>query len=122
MRSVGELLGIPPDFAPPTYAAFRAYFDATLNALRVSDEAREIRKALFGGLLVWPVMMPARQLTSGLLPAPLRDQYGLAWGPRSERWLRRLAFASRRLLPFVPRRWRRPPWFVMPPEEQSTAE
>ena len=114
MRRVGQLLGIPPDYAPQTYRAFRAYFDETMQSLRVSDEARRICKDLFGGLIAWPVMLPVRQLTAGLLPPALREQFGLSWGPRRERWLRRLEFVSRRALPFVPRRWRRPPWFVMP--------
>ena len=73
---------------------------------------------LFGGLIVWPVMLATRQITSGLLPPALREQFGLSWGARRERWLHRLEFASRRALPFVPRRWRRPPWFVMPPEDE----
>ena len=120
MLLVGELLGIPPGYAPSTYKAFRAYFDTTLESLRVSNEARGICRDLFRGLLVWPVMLPVRQLTSGLLPSSLREQFGLPWGPRRERWLRRIEFASRRLLPFVPRRWRRPPWFVMPGEADGS--
>lgn len=115
MQRVGLLLGIPPGHLPPNLGAFYAYVDATLASLRVSGDARDIADALFNtGPLLCPVMALARTLTSGLLPASLRDQFGLSWGPRREDALRRLEAMSRRLLPHVPARLRRPPWFLMP--------
>jgi uncharacterized protein (DUF2236 family) len=115
MRRIGALLGTPPGAMPANIAAFRAYFEAALSSLRVSDEAHEIAAALFrAGPLLAPVMAPTRQLTAGLLPPALRRQYGLSWGPKRDTALRGMEAASRRLLPWLPRSLRRPPWFVMP--------
>jgi uncharacterized protein (DUF2236 family) len=116
MRRVGELLRIPPDALPPDLAAFRAYFEAEVASLRVSDEARAIADDLtrFTPLNA-PVIAPLRFFTTGTLPPSIREQYGLGWGGGHETLLRSLQAASRAVLPRLPLMLRRTPWFLLPP-------
>ena len=115
MCHLGLLLEVPAADLPPDLAAFRAYFDSTLASLEVSDAARGIARELLkltpGS---WPAIAPLRLLTAGLLPPTLREQYGLGWGLKRERTLRALEACSRAIVPRLPRRIRRPPWFLMP--------
>ena len=116
MQHVGELLGIPSRLLPSDIEAFEAYVQSQVASLQVSDEARRIARQIFRPLPPqWAVMWPLRQLTSGLLPPSLRDQYGLTWGPKRQRVLGVTTAASRWLLPLVPRRLRGPPGLLMPP-------
>jgi uncharacterized protein (DUF2236 family) len=116
IRQVGELLGVPSWLLPADVKAFEAYVQAQVGSLHVSDQARRIAGQIFRPMPPqWAVMWPLKQLTSGLLPPPLRDQYGLTWGPNRQLALDVTAAASRRLLPLVPRRLRRPPGLLMPP-------
>jgi uncharacterized protein (DUF2236 family) len=115
MCKLGLLLDVPANDLPPDLAAFREYFDTTLASLEVSDAARGIARELLkltpGS---WPAIAPLRLLTAGLLPEPLRERFGLGWGPKREKTLRALEACSRTLVPRLPRRLRRPPWFLMP--------
>jgi uncharacterized protein (DUF2236 family) len=116
MCRLGLLLGVPADALPRDLAAFRLYFDETLARLQVSDAARGIARDLLKLTPAgWPAIAPLRVLTAGLLPSTLRSQYGLGWGSRRETALRSFQAVSRALLPRLPRRLRRPPWFLMPP-------
>ena len=56
----------------------------------------------------------ARELTAGLLPPRLRDQFGLAWGPRRNALLDAAAQLSRLVRPLLPSRLAGPPAIVMP--------
>jgi uncharacterized protein (DUF2236 family) len=116
MRRVGELLRIPAGHLPPDLDAFRAYFEAELAALRVSDQARAIVDNL---LRCTPLnasfVGPLRLLTAGMLPPELREQYGLGWSRGRETLLRSLQAASRATLPRLPLALRRTPWFLLPP-------
>ncbi|NDU73268.1 DUF2236 domain-containing protein [Actinomadura sp. DSM 109109] len=115
-RVVAEVLGCPLDAQPPDLAAFRAYMDDTLAALEVTGTAREVAAAV-----LWPrrlrALAPAlavfRLVTSALLPAELRDQFGLPWTParrRAAAALLRTARLGHRLTPAL---LRRPPEFVL---------
>jgi uncharacterized protein (DUF2236 family) len=115
MSAFGRVLGIPPRCMPPGLDAFDAYMQHSIASLRVSDGARDIVRDLFRpGPVGLPLLSPALWLTAGLLPAELRQQFGLGWGPRRERALRGLEAASRRLLPYAPAPLRATPWFLMP--------
>ncbi|MEA3018801.1 MAG: hypothetical protein QOI47_325 [Actinomycetota bacterium] len=79
---LGELFGTPRDEQPPTYDAFRAYVRGMVGSLEVSDTARAVaREVLHPRLpvIAEPVLELGRQLTAGLLPRPLREQYGFSW-------------------------------------------
>ena len=115
MRRLGAVLEIPPDAMPETLEALQAYVSQMCETLEVTDEARDIAHALFeSNLLAWPLMRSVRAMTAGVLPQPLRDQFGLHWGERREKTLAFACAASQKVLPRVPRRLRAPPWFLMP--------
>ena len=116
MRRFGLLFGLAPEQMPATVEGLRAYVEEMSTSLRVSDEAREIASALFdSGPLLTPATASMRQLTAGLLPPALRNQFRLSWGPNRERTLRMFEKTSRIVVPKLPRRLRAPPWFLMPP-------
>ncbi|ROO88344.1 uncharacterized protein (DUF2236 family) [Actinocorallia herbida] len=88
-----ELLGAPRDALPADVAGFDAYWDGMLATLRVDDNGREQARAVLSGAALPGVLFPAlavfRLVTTGLLPAPIREQYGLPWTPA-----RRLSFTA----------------------------
>jgi uncharacterized protein (DUF2236 family) len=54
-------------------------------------------------------MVLARELTAGLLPRPLREQFGLGWDRNRKAALLLAGAASRQVLPRVPSVVRRAP-------------
>ena len=85
--------------------------------LEVSDTARELAEAVLRPRVPWPSPLKlgepafalARQITIGLLPLPLRLQYGFRWDARRKAALLAAGAASRQVLPLVPGILRRPP-------------
>jgi len=104
-RPIGRAFGVPDDLLPPDLEAFEAYVDAMFGPagpIKVSAVARELGRAVlrppleplapllpFGavarpllahvplaayGWTLWPAV--------GLLPAGIREAYGLRWGIR----------------------------------------
>lgn len=113
---MGEAMGIPRNALPPDYRAFRQYMRSVVTTLRVSDTGRALAEAIFRPAPgIAPFQLAARELTAGLLPATLREQFGLPWGARRALALALLARASRTVLPRVPRRIRAVPPLLMPP-------
>jgi uncharacterized protein (DUF2236 family) len=107
-----ELLGCPVTEQPPTWPAFVDYVRTTVAALVVSDTARSLARDVLHPRAPWvaaPVFELARQLTAGLLPRPLRDQYGLTWDRPRKLALLGAAAASRQVLPRIPAVVRRAP-------------
>lgn len=80
-RVVGRLFGVPPERVPPDWAAFRTWFDATLESdvLEVTAIAREIGRAVFEPTAGTPQGRLARSITAALLPERLRRPFGLPW-------------------------------------------
>ena len=116
MLCFGELLGVRLETMPPDLASFHHYVSATIESLVVTEEARELARQIFRVTPgPWAVMWPLRELTAGLLPPRLRQQFGLDWGPRRESALLALGRFTRTMVPLLPARLRRPPWFLMPP-------
>ena len=106
------LLGCPTSSQPPTWPAFVDYVRATVDSLVVSDTARSLAGDVLRPRAPWvagPIFEVARQLTAGLLPRPLRDQYGLSWDRPRKLALLGAAAASRQLLPLIPSAVRRAP-------------
>jgi uncharacterized protein (DUF2236 family) len=100
---------------PENISALQAYVADTCASLRVTAEAREIAGDLFrSNPLSRPVLGPVRALTAGLLPEPLREQFGLEWGERREAALAAGCRLSRAVVPRLPPRLKGPPWFLMP--------
>jgi uncharacterized protein (DUF2236 family) len=101
-----EILGCPRSEQPDDLPAFRAYLRHMVTTVGVSDEARRLGRAIVTPKV--PVVgRLARDLTAGLLPAPLRRQYGLSWHPVQGAALDAAAVACRLTLPWVPSPLRR---------------
>ena len=116
MSVVGRMLGVPDGTLPPDPYAFREYLRATIDGLEVTGTARAIAAELRRSFPpAGPLVVPMHELTVGLLPPRLREQYGFDWGPRREVALRRFEGLSRRVLPLVPAALRRPPALLLPP-------
>ena len=119
-KLVGRLLGVLPELLPADLDAFTAYRDAMVASLEVSATARAIARELcrqappFG-----PLIVPWRELTAGLLPARLREQYGMAWDPAREALLEGASALSRRVWPRLPGALRWPPALLLPPSARS---
>lgn len=86
MAVVARLVGVPAAGIPRTLAEFREYVHAQLNspAITVTPPARQIADAVLHGPL--PVALrwlaPAHRLSAaGMIPARLREEYGLPWSP-----------------------------------------
>jgi uncharacterized protein (DUF2236 family) len=91
-RRLARLLGAPAELLPEDAAGFRAWFDAMLasDVLTPTDEAREVGEAV---LCLVPGAV--RGLTASLLPARLREAFGLAWDARRAARVEAFAAASR---------------------------
>jgi uncharacterized protein (DUF2236 family) len=97
-RRVGELLGLPDDSMPATFADLRAYVDGRLSdgSLWVSEERRDAAKQMvlsppFSGLrraAVTPLHEAIKLISVGLLPPEVRKLLGFSWDPAREALLR----------------------------------
>ena len=80
-----ELFGMPPDAAPPTYEAFRAWFDAKLasDEMFLTDEARYIGYATAFEIPLPVTHQPGKRvhdlLMLGSLSPRVRELYGLSF-------------------------------------------
>jgi uncharacterized protein (DUF2236 family) len=111
MKTVATVFGVPPAVHPATLADFRAYQLRMLESeLRVGPDAREVARSILEPPVPTALRPLARALVLaniGLLPAPLREQYGLSWGPARDALLSASSRSSRRvLLPLLPRSFR----------------
>jgi uncharacterized protein (DUF2236 family) len=109
---LAAVFGTPAAEQPATYDEFRTYLRDMVGSLVVSDTARQVA----GGVLhprvpmvAGPALELVRQITVGLLPRPLREQYGFRWDGRRKAALHAAAFASRTVHPVLPRRLRHGP-------------
>ncbi|SRR5712692_6469925 len=106
MKLLGELLGIPRARFPETIGDFEEYVAASVaGQLRVEDRALELSKLVVRPRLLrlpGTVFVPWELITTGLLPASLRDQYGLKWGRSQERVFQLLARAVPKLVAVTP--------------------
>jgi uncharacterized protein (DUF2236 family) len=109
---VAELLGCPRDAQPASLAAFDEYVSDMVHTLHVTDTAHRLAYAVLHPrlpIVAEPPLALFRFVTVGLLPRPLREQYGLRWDHRRERALRAGATATRTVLTVVPGPLRRAP-------------
>lgn len=107
---VGTALGMPPQLWPVDRAAFRVYWDAQIARLVTDDRvlvvSRELLSPRSGPLWMRAAMPLVRLVTSGLLPATVRESYGFRWTPTDERRYNRTMRWMARLYPRLPRRLR----------------
>ncbi|GAA2453117.1 oxygenase MpaB family protein [Actinomadura vinacea] len=108
-RCVADVLGCPPGAQPADIAAFRRYMDEMISTLEVTDTGREVMRAvLWSRKLRWmaPALWVNRFVTTGMLPEPIREQYGLPWSDRKDRVLWTVLRAVSSVYRLVPRRVR----------------
>ena len=112
---VAELLGCPRSEQPPDLASFRDYVRTMVATLEVTPPARKIAASIWNPDLPVPAPLTgppsalAKFLTAGMLPAPLRHQYGLTWDRRRKAALVRALAAARVAYPLLPRPLREAP-------------
>jgi uncharacterized protein (DUF2236 family) len=107
---LGTALQLPPGLWPADRAAFERYWMDAVAALEVGDDARAVARDVLHPrrvpLWVRAGMPLGRTLTAGLLPASIRDAYGLPWRPRA---FRRAVWVARLAARLTPRRLRELP-------------
>ncbi|AGW40751.1 hypothetical protein O159_05560 [Leifsonia xyli subsp. cynodontis DSM 46306] len=113
IRSRDRMLQAHPDVWPRDSAAFDAYWAESLGSLRVSDGARAVARQLLSpsDVPAWlrPALPATRLLTTGLLPADVRRQFGLPWDARRERRFQRQLRWIASVYPLLPTRLRHRP-------------
>jgi uncharacterized protein (DUF2236 family) len=94
-KSIAALFGIPPALLPPDWETFMAYNEEMWRSdiLTVTPTARVIAGRLLWQPERWPrVPKWYRALTARLLPPPVREGFGLPYGPgeqkSAEDWLK----------------------------------
>jgi uncharacterized protein (DUF2236 family) len=107
-KVIARLFGVPESDIPPTWRRFQDYFERMVmgEELAVSEQSQAIARAI-----LWPerplwlrgVMPPARLLSIGLLPEPVRARYGFRWPAWQEHAFRALVAAGQLALTWVPR-------------------
>ena len=106
MKLLGEVLGIPRPRFPSSMRDFDDYRDGMIaNELRVGPTARELAKLVVRPRLLrlpGAVFMPWEVATTGLLPPPLREQYGLPWNPAQQRIYRIGVMTVSRIVALTP--------------------
>jgi len=108
-RLFAAFFGIPQDALPHSWAGFVGANEAMWRSdvLTVSDQAHSIARAVLRGAGIWlPVPSWYRALTARLLPARLREDFGLPYGEMEHRKTERALAVLRRLYPWVPGRLR----------------
>ncbi len=111
---LGEAFGVPIDRQPSSLEAFDSYVRDMVEELAggMTEESRQVARAVLHPrlpLALRPAMAVAAGLSAGLLPAALRESYGLPWSPGRQTALDALSWTTRTVLPRMPARWRRVP-------------
>ena len=106
-KSIGELFGVPRDMQPATLGDFWAYYNEMLasDAIAATPVLREVTRSVMRPALPLggrPLSDALNLATVWLLPARLRDELELSWGPNRERLLDASRVLVRRALPLLP--------------------
>jgi len=106
-KVLGELLGIPRDRFPRTHDDLTDYVASMIasGTVAVDSRASELAALVLRPklrLLPGPAMIPFEIVTAGLLPASIREQYGLPWGASQRRLYRLMVIALPRMVAVTP--------------------
>lgn len=115
-RGLGRLIGIRDRDLPPSWPAFRAYFQATADSELTRTRSVERVLAIFRNVAAPPTPMPgvmwrairipaARALWLGgvgLMDSGLRRRLGIGWNPLDAAQFRVLGMASKAVGPVMP--------------------
>ncbi|HEU4345101.1 MAG TPA: oxygenase MpaB family protein [Candidatus Binatia bacterium] len=105
-KKLATLFDVPPAEVPPSLDDFRLYIERMLNGpnIVVSVTARALAREILHPRS-W-ILRPGRPLfafiTTGLLPASLRQAYGLPWDRKRQSWFGYFASLTRAVLPCLP--------------------
>jgi uncharacterized protein (DUF2236 family) len=107
-KLLGEQFGIAIDRQPATFADFNDYFNDMVagDDTAVTDALRDVVDATLNPplpRLARPLVEALNLATVGLLPASLRDELELPWGPRRQRLLDASRVLLSTALPVLPR-------------------
>ncbi len=106
-KVAGELLGIPRDRFPRGLREFDQYLEGMITGgeVHVTPRAKELGRSVVRPplrLVPGPVLVPFAVVTAGLLPASLREGYGLAWGRRQQQAFNLAVAAVPRIVALTP--------------------
>ena len=105
-KLLGEMFGVPQDRQPETLREFYEYFDDMVeNDLAVTNALRDVVDATMRPDLPFvarPLIEAMNLATVSLIPAKLRMDLGLDWGPRRRQFVEASRTLIRRTLPVVP--------------------
>ncbi len=112
--AIGTLLGIPPERRAPDWRGFQAYLWGMMatGPVAVGDGGRRLARSVLRPRIRGvpaAVFAPFQVITAGLLPEPLRRQYGLAWGAAERDTFRVCRALVPRLVAITPDRLRTVP-------------
>ncbi len=103
---LGTALQVPAELWPRDREEFAAYWAATVPSLKVTAATRAVAHQLLHArrLPLWlsTVMPVARLVTAGLLPTPLRVDFGLPWNRHRQRRFDRLMQLTAVVYPRLP--------------------
>lgn len=107
-KLLGEQFGVPREHQPATFADFNDYFEGMLAGDRivVTDALRDVVDAVMNPDLPFvarPVIEAMNLATVGHLPASLREELGLPWGPNRARLLEASRVVLGAALPVLPK-------------------
>lgn len=107
-KLLGEKFGVPRDEQPATFAEFNEYFAAMLasDRIAVTDALLDVVDAVLNPELPFvarPLTEALRLATVGHLPAGLRDELGLPWGPHRARLFEASRLVLSAGLPVLPK-------------------
>jgi uncharacterized protein (DUF2236 family) len=98
-RQLGLNLQLRPEAWPSDTAGFQRYWDGMLPRLAVTETTRELAQQILRPngvpVLLRGVLPASRLVTTGLLPASVREQFGLPWNHSVQsRFERRMRWAA----------------------------
>lgn len=79
MKVFGQLVGVPPRTFPETVTEFRSYYRTTVDEeIAVGTAGAAVADAI---LVQLPSPLLGEFFAAATMPDPVRDEYGLPWGP-----------------------------------------
>lgn len=104
-RIYAQMMGAPAEAQPQNYDEFRVYYRKQIESFELTEASKKVAYQVLNPrlpLYLRPGLAAIRLLTAGLMPAPLREQYGWKWDAARERRFIMLINALRIVYPKLP--------------------
>lgn len=104
-RVYAQLMGAPAEAQPQNFEEFQVYYRKQLDTFQLTEAAKEVAHQVLHPRLplhLQPGLAAIRLLTVGLMPEPLREQYGWKWNAARRRRFIMLVNALRIVYPRLP--------------------